>query len=65
MDNLTTKNFKALSDGLKSERTKNENLAKKVRLLEQTISQTQNDMALIKAQLSMVLAGSMGSGPTT
>jgi phage shock protein A len=65
MDDLTRKNFKALSDGLKSERTKNENLAKKMTNLENQISQLRADMNQMNTQLIMASVSGRGSGSTS
>lgn len=65
MDDLTYRNFKALSDGLKGERTKNENLAIKVNTLEQTISQLQTQMQQMQLQLTMGAVAGLGSGATS
>lgn len=65
MDDLTHRNFKALSDGLKAERTKNENLAIKVTTLEQTISQLQSQMTQMQLQLTMGAVAGLGSGATS
>ena len=64
MDELTKRNFQALSQGLKDERRKNEALAIKVTQLEGTIAMMQNHVNAILPQIAYLKAQSYGSGAT-
>ena len=65
MDDLTKRNFHALSEGLKSERTKNYNLAIKVSSLEQTVAQLQQEITQMRQQLISMVSVSVGTGATS
>lgn len=65
MDELTTRNFQALSAGLKEERAKNSDLKIKVDNLEQTLAQLQGQLNAMQSQLHMLLAMSKGHGATS
>ncbi len=65
MDDLTKRNFHALSEGLKSERSKNYDLAIKVSSLEQTVAQMQQELMSLRQQVIGMVASTVGTGPTS
>ena len=64
MDNLTKRNFHALSEGLKAQRSSFEELSIKVNALENAIAIMQQQIAQMQQQLAVTSAMLHGSGAT-
>ena len=64
MDELTTRNFHAMSEGLKAVRTETDKLKEDLKRKDAIISQLSVQQQTIQQQLSVLFAKSMGSGST-
>jgi uncharacterized coiled-coil protein SlyX len=64
MDSLTKRNFNALSEGLKEQRSKNQENFTKIQTLETTVAQLRNDLERLHAQLTALLPRVYGTGAT-
>jgi len=64
MDALTTRNFHAMSEGLKDVRAESEKLKEDLKRKDAIISQLSTQQATMQQQISILFAKSMGSGTT-
>lgn len=62
---LNQKNFRAMSDGLKSLRAEKELLSQRITSLEAQNMQITNDMAVLRQQYGLLLARVQGNGATS
>jgi uncharacterized protein YlxW (UPF0749 family) len=65
MDNLTKRNFNALSEGLKHQRDKNAELHEKVDHLQKTVTQLQQQVIQLQQQVAVLMPLAYGNGPTS
>lgn len=65
MDELSKRNFRALSDGLKQQRSDNSTQDEKIRQLEANVVTLQQQVALMQGQIAQLMAVNMGTGPTS
>ena len=65
MDQLTTRNFHTMSDGLKDVRTKIDEFKEDLKRKDAIISQLSTQQQTMQQQLAVLFAKSMGSGSTT
>ncbi|MCD6435438.1 MAG: hypothetical protein J7L15_03540 [Clostridiales bacterium] len=65
MDELTTRNFHTMSEGLKSVRNETDKLKEDLKRKDAIISQLSTQQQTMQQQLSVLFAKTMGSGSTT
>ena len=64
MDELTTRNFHTMSEGLKAVRAETDKLKEDLKRKDAIISQLSTQQQTMQQQLSVLFAKSMGSGST-
>ena len=64
MDELTNRNFQALAEGLKEQRSANSMQDAKIKGLESTIAQLQAQVLIMQGQVAQTMARTMGTGAT-
>ena len=62
---LNQRNFRAMSEGLKSVRTENENLKEKVKKMDEKLGELNNLILALQQQNGILLARFHGTGATT
>ncbi len=65
MDELTTRNFHAMSEGLKSVRAETDKLKEDLKRKDAIISQLSVQQQTMQQQVSVLFAKAMGSGSTS
>ena len=65
MDELTLRNFQALSQGLKEQRSKTSELQITINQLQETVGQLQSQLAEMQNQTFALLAAMQGNGATS
>ena len=65
MDELSKRNFHALSEGLKEQRSKTSELTKQINNYTQVVGQLQVQVQSLQSQVGILLAKQMGNGRTT
>jgi predicted nucleic acid-binding Zn-ribbon protein len=65
MDNLTKRNFNALSEGLKQQRGRSDDLYDKVSKLQTTVTHLQQQIQNLQQQVAMLLPLAYGHGSTS
>ena len=64
MDELTNRNFQALAEALKEQRTTNSEQDKKIKNLEGMVTQLQQQLGAMEARVTQAFVSSIGTGPT-
>jgi len=64
MDELTERNFKALAEGLKEQRTKNSDQDKLITSLQQALAGLQTQMTALQQSNALQQAQNFNGGPT-
>lgn len=64
MDSLTTRNFKSLSEGMKHERKRIDDLTQALTQANEQIGQLRGEIAAMRRQIAVVMAKSIGTGAT-
>lgn len=65
MDEISKRNFIALSDGLKQQRSTNSSQDTKIVQLEANVAMLQGQIATMQGQIAQLMAVNMGTGPTS
>ena len=65
MDELTNRNFQALAEALKEQRSKNSEQDDKIKNLEGMVAQLQSQLGSIEARVTQAFVKSIGTGSTS